>query len=199
MYCNCQYEVFVWFSRPRKPGQYVVKAVRINSPKCSIFRVAWWFDFTNFITGNKFTAVCCAVHRNELHTGILNSGYSLSGTCGQKLSVEWRWLKFFYPVFLAFRSVFFFYSRQVCNKRLVNWTAITDTLTLSGFVRNAKHGFKSWKWSNLAWNSTSSLTIYFSILPLCGLQLPLSDTHCFSFRHWENDRMLLTICVFEIF
>jgi len=23
----------------------------------------------------------------------------------------------------------------------------------------------SWKWSNLAWNSSSSLTIYFSILP----------------------------------
>ena len=24
----------------------------------------------------KFTEICCAIHRNELHTGILNSGYS---------------------------------------------------------------------------------------------------------------------------
>ena len=24
--------------------------VRINSPKCSFFRVTQWFDFTNFIT-----------------------------------------------------------------------------------------------------------------------------------------------------
>ena len=30
-------------------GQYV-KDVQINSPKCSFFRVARWFDFTNFIT-----------------------------------------------------------------------------------------------------------------------------------------------------
>jgi len=29
-------------------GQYV-KEARINSPKCSFFRVARWFDFTNFI------------------------------------------------------------------------------------------------------------------------------------------------------
>jgi len=27
---------------------------------------------------------------------------------------------------------------------------------------------------------SSSLTIYFSILPLCGLQLPLRETPCFS-------------------
>jgi len=48
----------------------------------------------------KFTAICCALHKNELHTSILNSGYLLSGTCRQKLS-------FFYPDFLAFRSVLF--------------------------------------------------------------------------------------------
>jgi len=34
MYSNCQYQVFVWFSSPRKSGQYVIKAVGINSPKC---------------------------------------------------------------------------------------------------------------------------------------------------------------------
>jgi len=55
MYSNCQYEVFVGFSSARKPGQYVVQAVRINSPKCSFFRVARWFDFTSFITGKKIS------------------------------------------------------------------------------------------------------------------------------------------------
>jgi len=138
----------------------------------------------------EFTAICCALHRNELHTGILNSGYLLSRTCRQKLSV------FSTQIFLHFDQ-FYFYSRQVCNKRLANWAAITDTLTLNGFTRNAKHGFNSWKWSNLAWNSSSSLTIYFSILSLCGLQLPLRETPWFSFRHWETDRKFLTMFVFE--
>ena len=35
------------------PGQYVVKAVRINSLKCSFFRVARWLAFTNFIAEKK--------------------------------------------------------------------------------------------------------------------------------------------------
>jgi len=29
----------------------------------------------------KFTAICCAIHRNEQCTGMLNSGCSRSGTC----------------------------------------------------------------------------------------------------------------------
>jgi len=179
MYSNCRYEVFVRFSSRWKPGQYVVEAVQINSPKSSLFRVACWFDFANFITEKKFTAICCAIHRNELYTGILNSGYSLSRTCRQKLSVEWHWLVFLTQILLHFGQLFF-YSRQVCNKRLANWPAITDTLTLNGFTRNAKHGFNSWKWSNLALNSCSSLTICFGILPFCGLQMPLrenTDSH----------------------
>ena len=77
---------------------------------------------------------------------------------------------FFNQIFLHFGQ-FYLYSRNVCNKRLANCTAVTDTLALNGFTRNAKHGFDSWKWSNLARNSSSSLTIYLSILPLCGLQL----------------------------
>jgi len=36
------------------------------------------------LQGKKFTAICCSVHRNKLHTGILNSACSLSGTCSQK-------------------------------------------------------------------------------------------------------------------
>jgi len=70
--------------------------VQMNSPKCSFFRVAQWFDFTNFIIEKKnFSAICRAVHRNELYTGLLYSGYLLSGTCCQKLTVGWHCLKFF--------------------------------------------------------------------------------------------------------
>jgi len=97
----------------------------------------------------------------------------------------------FEPIFLHFGQ-FNFYSRQVSYKRLANWT---DTLTLNGFTRNTKHGFNSWKWSNQAWNFSNSLTIYFSIFPLCGLQLPLREKHSFSFWHWENERKLSRMCV----
>jgi len=116
----------------------------------------------------EITAICCAVRRNGLYTGILNSGYSLSepvarNTCRVALTKVC-----FEPDFFAF----------VCYKRLANWT---DTLTLNGFTRNAKHGFNSWKWSNLAWNFSNSLAIYFSIFPFCGLQLPLREKQSFSF------------------
>jgi len=152
-----------------------------------------WFSELHYREKNSQQYVVLYT-RNELYTGILNSGYSLSRACRQKLSVEWHWLVFLTQILLRFGQLFF-YSRQVCNKRLANWPAITDTLTLNGFTRNAKRCFNSWKWSNLALNSSSSLTIYFGIL--CGLQMPLRERHWFSFRHWENDRMLLSICVFE--
>ena len=71
-------------------------------------------------------------------------------------------------------------------------------LTMNGFTRDAKHGFSSWKWSNLAWNSSSSVTIYFILFRFVVLQFPLREKYSFSyFWHGENDRMLLTICVFE--
>jgi len=60
-------------------------------------------------------------------------------------------------------------------------TSLPTTFTLNGFTRNAKRGFNSWKCSNLPWNSSNSLKIYFSVLPLCGLQLPLCEKHSFSF------------------
>ena len=67
-YSNCQYEVFVWFSSPRKPGQYVVKTVQINSPKCSFFRVARWFDFTNFITEKTIHSIMlCFTQKWVIH------------------------------------------------------------------------------------------------------------------------------------
>jgi len=37
----------------------------------------------------------CRRHRNELYTDLLSSGYLLSGTCCQKLTVEWHCLKLF--------------------------------------------------------------------------------------------------------
>jgi len=40
-----------------------------------------------------------------------------------------------------------------------------------------KHGFNSWKWSNLTWDSSSSAPIYFSVLPLSGRQMPLHEKH----------------------
>ena len=94
---------------------------------------------------------------------------------------------FFNQIFLHFGQ-FYLYSRNVCNKRLANCTAVTDTLALNGFTRNAKHGFDSWKWSNLARNSSSSLTIYLSILPLCGLQLTdrQTDRQTNLFNIWKN-------------
>ena len=154
--------------------------MRINSPKCSFFRVARWFGFMNLFTEKK-------IHSNML-------------CFTQKWVTHWyfQFLVFTFwnlspeiKLFLHFGQ-FYFFNRQVCNK----WF-ITDTLTLNGFTRNAKHVFNFWKWSNLACNSSSSLTIYFSILPLCGLQWPLRETPLFSFRHWETDRILLTMCVFE--
>jgi len=55
------------------------------------------------------------------------------------------------------------------------WTGQPSPSTLHWWIyRYAKHGFNSWKCSNLAWNSSSSPNFYFGILPLCGLQLPLS-------------------------
>jgi len=92
----------------------------------------------------------------------------------------------FIQIFLHFGQ-FYFYSRQVCNKRWANWTDITDTSTLNGFTRNAKHGFSSLNWSNLAWNSSSSLTIYFSIFPFYSLQLPLREKLSFSLRNLIYD------------
>jgi len=43
----------------------------------------------------KFTAISCAIHKNEVYSGILNSVHSFYGTCRQKLSVEWHRLRFF--------------------------------------------------------------------------------------------------------
>jgi len=53
-----------------------------------------------------------------------------------RYKVEWHWLKSFSnEIFLHFGH-FYFYSKQVCNKRLANSTAITvtDTLTFNVFA-----------------------------------------------------------------
>ena len=65
------------------------------------------------------------------------------------------------------------------------WTAqpSSTALTLNGFIRNAKHGFNSCKWSNVPWNFSSSFGISVCILPLCGPQLPVHAKQSFSFWH----------------
>jgi len=35
-----------------------------------IFQVARWFGFANFIIEKKISAIRCAIHRNEVYTGI---------------------------------------------------------------------------------------------------------------------------------
>ena len=73
------------------------------------------------------------------------------------------------------------------------------TLRMNGFIRNAKHGFNFWKWSNPAWSSSSWAPIYFSILPFRGPANASSRKAFVSFSlwHWNNDRMLLTMYVVE--
>jgi len=158
--------------------------------------MVWFYELHYRET--KLVAICRAVYRNELYTGLLYSGYLLFGTSWQKLTVEWHWLHFF-------RARFFSISASLISaavKCVTNgwWTGQPSptTLTLNGFTRNAKLQ-SSWKCSNLAWNFSSSLKIYFSIHPLCGLQLPLYEKHSFSFWHWKNDGMLLTISASEKF
>ena len=161
--------------------------------------MVWFYELHYRETLQKnFATICRTVYRNELCTGLLYSEYLLSGTCCQKLTVEFHWLTFF-------RARFFCISASLVSaavKFVTNgwWTGQPSptTLTLNGFTRNAKHGFNSWKCSYLAWNSFSSLKIYFSILPLYGLQLPPREKHSFSFWHWKNDRTLLTIRVWKI-
>jgi len=227
--------------------------------------MVWFYELHYRET--KFPAICRAVYKNKLYTGLLYSGYLLSGrgvtrgtkgvqftgrrmtagdaaksqqyhkyfiqdsasaserppvqtwgrqacflprappnlvtpllcgTCCQKLIAEWHWLKFLKSqIFLHFGQ-FNFCSSQVCDKRLVNWTAIIDYINTEWIYKERKAWFNSWKCPNLAWNSSSSLKIYFSVLPLCGLQSPLRDKHSFSLWHWKNDRMLFTIRVWKI-
>ena len=66
---------------------YVVKAMRINSPKCSSFRVTRWFDFTNFITNKKIHSnMLCYTQKCVIHWSFKFLVFSYY----QKLSVEWH-------------------------------------------------------------------------------------------------------------
>ena len=101
----------------------------LPSVHSSFFKVAqctmvWFYELHYRKT--KFAAICRAVYTNELYAGLLYSGHLLSGTCWQKLTVEWHWLKFLWSqIFLHFGQ-FNFFSSPACDKRLVNWTATTD-------------------------------------------------------------------------
>ena len=127
--------------------------------------VARWFGYTNFIAEKKIHSnVSCYIQKWVLHWSF--KFWVFSGTCRQKLIVEWHWLKFFLG-----QSVSFLQQTSLWQtvSYLDTGPPSLTTLTMNGFTRNAKHGFNSWKWSILAWKSFSRLTIYFCILPLCGL------------------------------
>ena len=157
MYSDCQKLSFCLMPKTPKSGLYVVRCANYFS-QVFIFQgctMVWFYEL--HCRETKFVAICHAVRRNELYTGLLYSGYVLSGTCWQKLTVEWHWLKFF-------RARFFCISASLISaavKCVTNgwWTGQPSptALTLNGFTRNAKHGFSSWKCSNQAWNSSSSL------------------------------------------
>jgi len=101
----------------------------------------------------------------------------------------------FEPDFFAFRSVLLLQQTSL----LQTVSELDRYINIEWIYKECKAWFNSWKWSNLTWNFSNSLTIYFNILPLCGLQLPLREKHYFSFWHWENERKLSTMCVLSIF
>ena len=120
-------------------------AVRINSPKCLFCRITRWFDFPNFITDEKSPQQHVVLYTGMSYTLV----FQILGIYFLKLSPKIKCRValtnvFLSQIFLHFGQ-FYFYSRQVCNERLANWTAITDTLTLKEFTRNSRRGFNSWK------------------------------------------------------
>jgi len=57
------------FPDPKNLDSTLLKLCQLISLKCSFLKVARWFE------RKKFTAICCAIHRNVLYTGLLNFGY----------------------------------------------------------------------------------------------------------------------------
>jgi len=107
---------------------------------------------------------------------------------------------FFNQIFLHFGQ-FYLYSRQVCNKRLANWTAITvtDTLTFNVFT-TAMLSMVLTLGNGQIWLGIPPAVLQF-ILVFFHFVISncLLAKNSFSFCHWEKDRMRLTICVFEKF
>jgi len=178
----------------------------------AIVNIKFFFDFLvprnldntllklcELILPNAYFSGCTMVWFYELHyrdqkvTAIRCVHWSFkfwvfSGACRQKLTVKWQWLKFFLePVsFVCTVDKFMTNGWQTGQPSLA-------TLTMNGFTRNAKHGFNSWKWSNLAWSSSSRLTIYFCILPLCGPVIASSQKNVCSL----SDIPKLTECIWQ--
>ena len=112
--------------------------MRINSPKCSFFRVARWFDFTNFITEKKISLQQYVVLKNSQQYVVLKKIHGNMLCYTQKLVIHWYfkfWVftfwnlslkikcrvaltKFFLTQIFLHVGQFFFYSRQVFNNRL---------------------------------------------------------------------------------
>ena len=136
----------------------------------------------------KLSAQYVVLNRKMSRTLVFRSGYSLSGTCRQNVTVEWRWLK----IFMA---------RSFCIS--VSFVSTADKFVKSGWrtgrpspttvTFNWIHSiiFNFCMWSNLAWNSSSSLAIYFCILSHRGLQFPLRESIRF---HFDIGKMTECLC-----
>ena len=100
--------------------------MQINSSKCSFFRVAQWFDFTNFITEkqNRSDMSCC-IHKRVVHWSCIFWTFTFWDLLPEINCTVALTEVFLEPDFLHFGQ-FNFCSTQVCDKQLVNWTAITD-------------------------------------------------------------------------
>ena len=100
MFTNIRFLFDMLVSEHRKSGQYVAKAVRINSPRVHLLGLHGGFHIKNFVclqvhqNKNLKTAICRAKYRNESYIYGLSSAYFVPGTCRQKSTVGWHWLKF---------------------------------------------------------------------------------------------------------
>ena len=72
------------FRVPEKLDSMLLKLCEFILPSVRFSRLHDGLILRTSLQRKKFTAICCAIHRNKLYTGILNSGYLLSGTCRQK-------------------------------------------------------------------------------------------------------------------
>jgi len=190
MYSNCQYQVFVLSSSPRNSRQYFVKAVRINSPKCSFLGL---HDDLIVRTSSQ--------RKKSQQYVVLYTEWSCT-LVFRILGIFWNlwpeincWVSLT-KVFLEPVSFVSTADTFVTNGWQIGQPSLT-TLTMNGFTKNAKHGFNSWKWSNLAWNSALVLQFIVEFFHFVVLRLPLREKHAFSFWHLENDNAFDNMCFWK--
>jgi len=126
------------------------------------------FDFTNFITEKKsHSNMSCCIQKCVAHR------FFILCTFYWNLWPEINCRVALTKVFLEPVSFVSTTDKFVTNGWRTGQPSLT-TLKMNGFTRNAKHGFNSWKWSNLAWSSSNTVTIFFcKFFQFMVLQMPL--------------------------